>query len=240
VEHFFLYDNGSEDAYLDALHPYLSDGIVEIQEWDPHLGQVPAYEHCIEHHRLDSRWIAFIDLDEFLFSPAGSPIAELLTGFERWPAVGVNWALFSTSGHKTRPPGLVAENYVIRRDMNVNRYIKSVADPTQVVRCATGHHFLYRRGLAVDENHYPIVGPATKSVSFAQLRLNHYYTRSEEEYLVKWTTPRADTGELRVGGGPDFEAMARGEHERGRRDEAILRYAPAVREALDELERRTG
>ena len=56
-----------------------------------------------------------------------------------------------------------------------------------------GHHaFRYDRLGAVDENHYPIQGGPTKSVSFDRLRINHYFTKSVEEFrgaLAK-STPR--------------------------------------------------
>ena len=61
---------------------------------------MPAFDHCIEHHRDDSRWIAFIDIDEFLFSPTGTPVPEILRDYEDWPGVGVNRVPFGPSGHR--------------------------------------------------------------------------------------------------------------------------------------------
>src|SRR3712207_1963124 len=81
-EHFFLYDNGSQDDLLDVLGPYLAEGFVEIQEWPVYPGLIPAFEHCVEHHRSDSRWIAFIDTDEFLFSPSAEPVSDVLRDYE--------------------------------------------------------------------------------------------------------------------------------------------------------------
>ena len=43
-----------------------------------------AFEHCLGAHRDDSRWIAFLDLDEFLFSPTGAPLLELLREYEEY------------------------------------------------------------------------------------------------------------------------------------------------------------
>ena len=130
VERFFLYDNLSKDDHLSVLAPYVESGIVRLHDW-PMEGraQVPAYEHCVREHGAESRWIAFIDLDEFLFSPTGRPLPEILAEYERWPAVGVNWAVFGPSGHERKPPGLVIENY----DRRVaNTTIKSIADPAHV------------------------------------------------------------------------------------------------------------
>ncbi len=104
VKRFFLYDNGSTDDHLEVLSPYMERGIVSLHEWEPAPpDQREVYDHCLRTHRADARWIAFLDIDEFLFSPTGKTVAEVLRDYERWPGVGVNWAMFSHSGHRTAP-----------------------------------------------------------------------------------------------------------------------------------------
>jgi Glycosyltransferase family 92 len=225
VERFFLYDNRSSDDHREVLRPYLEDGSVVIEDWPQFPGQLEAYDHCIATHGSESRWIAFIDIDEFVFSPTGRPVPEQLRALEEWPGVGVNWALFGPSGHAEQPPGLVIENYVQRLITPQNRVIKSIVDPSRVSRCASAHHFLYEDGLAADENGYPI-GPGhfTNSISIERLRVNHYYSKSESEFSRKRAGRRPDTG---MGGVLHSEA-ATGEE----RDEAIVAYAPRVRGAL--------
>ena len=105
VERFFLYDNKSTDDHREVLGPYVERGDVTIHDWPMELGQPQAYQDCVDRHAGDARWIAFIDLDEFLFSPTGRPLPEVLRRYERWPAVGVNWAVFGSSGHLMRPSG---------------------------------------------------------------------------------------------------------------------------------------
>jgi hypothetical protein len=73
----------------------------------------------------------------------------------------------------------------------------------------------------------------TKSVSFERLRINHYFTRSEQEAREKlkgrgwhWDSlSRARQAELDGGA---FSELT---------DETIKPYAPAVRAALEQLER---
>jgi hypothetical protein len=85
--------------------------------------------------------------------------------------------------------------------------------------------------VAVDENHYPIRGEGTTYPSMARLRINHYHTKSEEELRAKYAVLRPDTGTPRPEGEPD--RMLREQAARyGRPDDAILRYVPALREAL--------
>ena len=141
------------------LAPYVEEGIVTIRDWpvlDGRVGQIPAYNDCLRWHRHDSRWIAFLDLDEFLFSPSGESLPSVLADYEQWPAVAVRWAMFGTSGHKTRPPGLVIENYQRRIDFDGGINMKTIADPTRVTTCLSAHHFGYPYLSAVDENHFPM------------------------------------------------------------------------------------
>lgn len=164
VEHFFLYNNLSEDDHLDFLAPYIGEGIVTVHDWPLPFPdcQTKAFAHCLAEYGHESRWIAFIETDEFLFSPTGRRLPELLVDYEGQPGIGVNWTCFGSSGHRTKPPGLVIENFVHRRNdsRNSNRFIKSIVDPAQVASPGNHcHYFVYRDGLAVDENKRPIEGP---------------------------------------------------------------------------------
>jgi hypothetical protein len=229
VERFFLYDAHSTDNYEEALAPYVEEGTVTVHHWEGiSHEQADTYNECLRAHSGDSRWIAFIDCDEFLFSPTGRPLPEVLADYEGWPGVGVNWALFGTSGHITKPPGLVIENYVVRLDSPTSLFIKSIVDPSRVVRCRDAHNFVYDSLLAVDENHYPIHQTHTKSVSFARLRLNHYVTKSEEEARGRLGRPEEwrDSRRLRSTKIDDLLPSER--------DETITAYVPALRAALAE------
>ena len=161
VEKFFMYDNGNVDNHLEVLGPYLEDGTVVVHEWPMRPGQMPAYDDCLRVHGDESRWIAFIDLDEFLFSPTYRPLPEVLVDYERHPGVIVNWASFGTSGHVTQPPGLVIETHHYRRNYAPDAFesIKCIVDPRRTERALSPHAFRYRDGHPVNELHSPKDGP---------------------------------------------------------------------------------
>ena len=229
AERFFLYDNESSDGSGEVVAPYVDAGEIVVRPWHLHPGQLPAYNDCVERHREDSRWIALIDLDEFLFSPTGRPVPEILRDFERWPAVGANWLNFGTSGHVEKPPGLVIESYLEHtRNPRARLTVKSIVDPRRVVTCDNPHYCKYEGGeLAVDEQKRPIEGPEyalTDSPSRSLLQVNHYWTKSEEEFRDKLGRRQAaGTGGLRKPVAPRAGEV---------RNEAILRYVPALKEAL--------
>src|SRR5688572_19091525 len=95
-ERFFLYDNGSTDESAEVLAPYVEAGRVEVHLWPGVARQAAAFSDCVARHRDDARWIAFIDVDEFMFNARGRPVPEVLASYEEYPGVGVNLFNFGT------------------------------------------------------------------------------------------------------------------------------------------------
>jgi Glycosyltransferase family 92 len=230
VERLVLYNNRSRDNHREVLAPYIEEGVVIQYDWPGFPEQPKSYRHCIEHHGSDTRWLAFLDLDEFLFSPTGRPVSEVLREFEYAPGVCVNRCEFGTSGHRTRPSGLVIENYSRRTDdPELNGAMKSIVDVRRTA-LPDVHLSLYREGSSVNENHEPVSGRNEGSVSFEKLRVNHYFTRSEEEFRKKSYGRRPNDGRVRISVQRNFEkALARRDQVT---DTTIIMYAPALRAAL--------
>lgn len=234
VEHFYLYNNLSSDAPEVLLRPYVENGIVDLYDWSLCPGQIPAYNDCIKRHCHDSRWIAFIDLDEFLFAPDGMDLKVRLQEFEGYGGVAVCWVMFGSSGHKVKPPGPVIENYLKRGPLNWNSpkpcSIKSIVDPTKVKRSHRNpHSFEYRwRHFAVNENFDRVSGPRTAKPSILKFRLNHYWSKSEEEYVSKMARGRADNDLKRT----FDEFVMRDRLFNQEVDTTILQYLPQLKKAL--------
>jgi Glycosyltransferase family 92 len=194
VERFYLYDNRSSDDWRSALAPEIESGIVEAQRWPFVPGQVSAYNDCLRRHRDDARWIAFIDIDEFLFSPIGHPLPAVLRSFDTHPGVVVNWRMYGTSGWEQAPEGLVIESYLRRApdDLPAHRFVKSIVNPRSALGCMSSHYFRLR-GVPVGEDRRPVPSPARKPTADL-LRINHYYSKSAEEFDSKSVAPTADFG----------------------------------------------
>ncbi|MFL5902048.1 MAG: glycosyltransferase family 92 protein [Solirubrobacterales bacterium] len=224
VERFYLYDNLSGDGWRSELAPEIESGLVEVTHWPPEPGQMSAYDDCLERHRSDVRWIAMIDIDEFLFSPSGVPLPEILRRFDTHPAVAVNRRFFGTNGHQRPAEGLVTENYTMRSrdDDPSNMLVKSIVFPRMTLNAHSAHTFLLR-GTAVGEDGRPAPQATREPATADLLRINHYYAKSEEEFRRKSVTPRADSGTVtdRMGVPPDEV-----------RDEAILQFGERLRAML--------
>ncbi|MCZ6812724.1 MAG: glycosyltransferase family 92 protein [Alphaproteobacteria bacterium] len=161
VDHFFLYNNFSDDSFVEVLRGFDSN-VVSPLNCPVSMGTgglVAAYQNCLENFGASSRWIAFIDLDEFLFAPGQPDLREALAAYEAFPGVVVNWQIYGSSHHQRRPQGLVTENFTMRAETQWirNARSKSMVDPSRTLNTTSAHDFIYRDGaLAVTENFEPV------------------------------------------------------------------------------------
>jgi hypothetical protein len=206
VEHVLLYDNGSTDNSRDVLQPWLEAGIVELIDWPVHwkdAAQTKAYLDALGRLRGRTRWAAFIDPDEFLFSPTGRSLPNILARYEAHAGVVVNWQCYGSSGHKSRPAGLTIENYTrrARTFWARNRRVKTIVDPTLAVRPRGGHLFEVRPGRSlVTEDFKPVHICRSKN---GRRRLRHLAARLPylpfDPYSVMRPSPeQVSVSELRI------------------------------------------
>lgn len=85
-------------------------------------GRLTFYNHAIGHYKYDTLYLGFIDADEFLTPAQGMDLsAQIMDLFEicenrisrlglHCGGIGINHKIYGTSGHKTKPDGLVTEN----------------------------------------------------------------------------------------------------------------------------------
>jgi hypothetical protein len=143
-----------------------------------------------EHFGIQWRWMAFIDIDEFLFPAEGNSLPATLADYESLPAVAAYWPIYGFNGHKSRPSGLTIENYTKPAAHGFPVRPKSIVDPSKVIGIESVHLFNFPEGhqIAYDEQKR-LLRPGGRGSSSNILRLNHYVTRSREEFaakLAKW------------------------------------------------------
>ena len=66
ISKFYFYDNESDDDTSDVLAPYIADGIVDYILIKGKGVQLDAYNQAIEKHKEECRYMAFLDMDEYL------------------------------------------------------------------------------------------------------------------------------------------------------------------------------
>ena len=149
----------------------------------------------------DIDWAAFIDADEFLFSPKyfrigglKEAINDVVSFEESAPGIVVHWVMYGTSYQKTYEARCVTERFQMRA-ANVNPHVKSIVRPECVVKFRDPHHVLYQGSISPVNERGEIVdrlSPTHQNGSVELLRINHYFTKSEEEFRIKHAKGRAD------------------------------------------------
>eukprot|EP01112_Ceratiomyxa_fruticulosa_P001223 TRINITY_DN1122_c0_g1_i1.p1 TRINITY_DN1122_c0_g1~~TRINITY_DN1122_c0_g1_i1.p1 ORF type:complete len:769 (+),score=119.40 TRINITY_DN1122_c0_g1_i1:297-2603(+) len=170
VERFYLYNHNSSDESVEVLQEYIDQGWVILRTAldltinDKTMTQVNSFKDCLDRYGAETRWMMFIDMDEFAFSPSADSLQDILVDYEKYPGVVMRNVFFGSSGHVTSPQGLVIENYLYRASLtgkglsktdDVLYHVKSIVDPSRAKVCPfdypgiCSHYFCYE-GLDTD------------------------------------------------------------------------------------------
>lgn len=196
---FVFYDNGSTDGTRALLAPLEAAGVARVVDWrvfcDLARPQALAHAHAVVNYGAAWRWMAFIDVDEFLFPAEGADLLDALDALAHLPSVSLPWRNFGPGGHVDRPAGLVIEHYRERAvfpplpgQSSLLRH-KTIVDPARVTGLGTHMH-------AVDGGPPGSFTEAGRRITpetardpallcDGALRLNHYFTRSKAEMAAK-------------------------------------------------------
>ena len=168
VEKFYLYNNGSTDDTVEILSPYVKSGLVELIDFPGEKKQIPAYDDCVARHKMDTKWLALIDLDEFMVPDSGGDkVTDILDKLSKHISqIWIRWIFYGSNGHITKPDGLVTESYTKRAKKQTWHY-KSIVNPRLVF--STGCH-------------EQVVAKRTKQMPTKVIRINHYFCKSWEEF----------------------------------------------------------
>ena len=117
VEHFYLYNNNSEDNYQEILQSYIDRGIVTLVDWPYDHSQIKAYQHFYETYRHETQWVSFLDIDEFFCPRYENTLTDWLLKNDRYPVLVLYWRMFGTSGKlHHNSDQLVIEQYSVSWD----------------------------------------------------------------------------------------------------------------------------
>ncbi len=229
VEAFFLYTNDNQDGSDVLLDALCRAGVITwFDNQSPPRGS--ALGRCYGHalsvlpETLAFRWAIFIDLDEFvvvdpnLFASLGDYIdwQEL----QDVDAIALNW-MFMRSSSRGALDGLLTER-CRRQSAEFDSHVKSLCRPRRFVQ--TTSHFplagerrsvvlrsasggLHRPGSSADLSAFE--APSRSAVpDGAMAWVNHYFFKSAEEYMWKFSRNRGGTSatmaDISVGLTPRF------------------------------------
>lgn len=237
VEHFSLYNNRSEDAYLQLLQPYIQKGEVTLIDWpDRHTDkwqmnkhawvystQVPAYEHAFKHAK--SKWVAAIDIDEFIVPVKAHSITEVLEKHEKYShGIEIKWRIYGSSDLDEIPPNKLMIEVLNKRshpEYPLNGHYKTIVKPD-----------LYREYLWPPHRILYVDLRPSFPVDPQELVINHYVNRSKNDFFstkVKHKE-RMDNVTLTE---EEIQEMFRMGNDEEDQERAIGRFTSRLRKKLD-------
>lgn len=203
VDHFYLYDNGSTDETRALLEPYIKTRLVDYFSVPGAIVQMPAYNDAVHRFRFACRYMAFIDCDEFIFPKSNRSITEVVDEiFANNPkaaGLGINWQVFGSNGQETADYSKgVLERFTRRAESNWfepmtkdtlpvgNIHVKTIANPRLIRFIVNPHYAYYFDGVfAVNSNGERVRTWGNEPVLSDKIVVNHYYTKSREEFIDK-------------------------------------------------------
>ena len=194
-DHFYLYNNNSEDDYLSVLQPYIDRGIVTLTEWPEVPGQIGAYRHWYDHYREEAAWCSFLDMDEYPCPLRDDDMKAWLRRRGKYPQYAVYWRVFGTGGQiDADPERLVCEQYttawprfhratkvVWNTRYDISRFYKSMMHRFNVRFLGMNVPAVNQYGFFVNswDIHRHGLFPKT------DIQINHYWSKSYREFHAK-------------------------------------------------------
>ena len=204
VNHFILYDNGLEKSSQVLLRPYVKKGLVTHIPFPDISGlrdgrhadtlsiQQMAYADFIKRFRHHFKYVLQLDIDEFLFPKSHNSITDVLNEYDnsKLARIEINWTNFGDNGHVTKPNGWVIKNFTKSGSNVVPQAIKSISNTRYLSKrfvYTNVHRFSHRITLKDLFTKLLMGYPQIIKGKLANdlFQLNHYITKSKEEYLRK-------------------------------------------------------
>ena len=208
VNHFYIYDNESPDNLKEILQPYIDAGIVTYTFFPGKCRQMESYNDAVKRFKFFCRYMAWIDADEFIFPQNNKTIVEVVDEiFEENPKAGglaVNVFQFGSNGQKKADLSKgVLERFTRRSSVDWlplengiaegTARVKTIANPRKIKFFDNPHFAHYFEDYdAINENGGIVPLYSNNPPTVEKIVMNHYKTKSFEEYKKKVQRGNAD------------------------------------------------
>lgn len=182
----FVYQNDWRwNGNYSNVHKYEIDGLDKQRE---------AYNHFITNNIGKYRWAAFFDIDEFLVLKKHKNIREFIIDYKDFPAVGINWVFFGNNNHTEITNTFSLLKRFTKRQNGVDKHVKCIVKLDKGIIMDV--HNPLSHWVAVDKTIH--TGPFNHNGIDDIAQLNHYYSKTPEEFNLKCLRGRADTSDLNL------------------------------------------
>ena len=190
VDHFYLYDNESDDNLKDILQPYIKNGIVDYEFISGKCAQMAVYNDAVKKYKFSCRYMAFIDIDEFIKISDNRSIKELLEEIinknPNISALVIHRYDFGSNNQEYADYSRGVKERFLFRENKLSEYIKTIANPRYIKFLMDPHYAIYfDNKAAVNEIGNIVRISINKDTSGEKVVINHYNHKSKEEYMNK-------------------------------------------------------
>lgn len=235
VTRFYIYDNESSDSIKKVLREYIINKEVVYKRYPGKAMQCLAYNDAMNKYKNRTKYMAFIDIDEFIaIRNSNETVKEIIESvFEkdkRVAGLAMHWKIFGSSNLCKKPEGLVISNYLRRakEKFEINGHIKTICNPRYCSGIGNPHYPKYVIGhYCVDDSNNRVDGAFSDEFSFEKIWVNHYFTKSREEWREKVKRGKADCRQMREW--KEFELHDRNEVY----DDTMLVYANKLKQIFE-------
>lgn len=201
VDLFFLYDNDSVKPISESIKDVSFKDSIYVEHCPGKASpannvQMFSYHKFLKDFASAIDRVAFIDEDEFIICENNN-IKATLGNYLDFPGLALNWRVFGSSGLIKQTPIPQMEKFICYAPKylgNIN--VKSIVDPKLISSVSNPHVFSYTKGNCVTVDKLPFKGNYAIP-TYHTAWINHYWTRSLEEWNQKAARGRSDTGEAR-------------------------------------------
>lgn len=202
VERIYLYDNDSTDGMKSCIPKFIDNKYVIYNQIHGQCKQFSAYCHGLWNYGRECRYMAFIDCDEFLTPLQHTyKITDILDNlFANDPKAGgvlVNWCMYGSSHFEKEPNGLLIDNFVYRAMIGKKGtdVTKTILRPECALMWNHPHFPIYRLSYhGIDLTGKINNGFWNKIEEYSLLQINHYFTKSREQWIKRRAQGKADLG----------------------------------------------
>jgi hypothetical protein len=204
-EHFYLYCN---DPKINK-YPYLRftkyQQYITLIPWvnkknnGKNTIQRQAYTHCIQNYNKEYNFIMMLDIDEFIVHTDKNKkvidfINSIYNDWDKTKAIKIQRYDFGSDGHIKKPEGKVTDNYKTHEKICSSYKTIANSDYIDTKKNFYGVHdfwYLNKKKGKVYNSYFSYIhtgypnGCKKENINEVPLIINHYYTKSYNEYLER-------------------------------------------------------
>lgn len=206
VDHIYIYDNGLNEKTTEIIteNNFTSEEITKITiiDWTTSHKNVQeeAYNDFLEKYGSETRWVAFIDSDEFLSLDSEKNINEILETNIKYTEIQLKFVEYNANGLVNYEDKPVQERFTQEFNEFAELYHKEFVQPVRIDHMDR-HYAIY------DDPYGKYIDEKKELV-----HIKHYYTKSFEEWVEKMKRGSSDPNYLKKYGeffvyNPDLEYL---------------------------------